>query len=284
MASNTGCTSVGELADDAQDLGGRGLVLERFLGLVEQPRVLDRDHGLVGEGLAAARSSLSSKRSQLAATDQDRADALPSQQHRRDRDRVAAESRPRSAQSSGTLGVVEDVGVGDDAALANRLLGGGAGRAARGKMPAGSLDAARRQAPRIATAVRQLLGRRRRATTDAAGRRRTAARSDQDLLEHRLRVGHRAADHAQHFGRRGLLLERLLRLVEQAHVLDRDHRLVGEGLQQGDLLVAGTARPRRARRRWRRSPGRRAASARRAGCGSRRLLRAVARSRTPGRR
>ena len=38
------------LADDAQDLGGRGLVRERFLGLVEQPRVLDRDHCLVGEG------------------------------------------------------------------------------------------------------------------------------------------------------------------------------------------------------------------------------------------
>ena len=29
----------------------------------------------------------------------------------------------------------------------------------------------------------------------------------------------------------------VLDLVEQAHVLDRDHRLVGEGLQQRDLLV-----------------------------------------------
>ena len=41
----------------------------------------------------------------------------------------------------------------------------------------------------------------------------------------------------QHLGGRGLLLERLgqlararLHLVEQPHVLDRDHRLVGEGL------------------------------------------------------
>ena len=33
-----------------------------------------------------------------------------------------------------------------------------------------------------------------------------------------------------------------LRLVEQAHVLDGDHRLVGEGRQQRDLLVAGTVR------------------------------------------
>ena len=30
---------------------------------------------------------------------------------------------------------------------------------------------------------------------------------------------------------------RLLRLLEQLRVLDRDHRLVGEGLQQRDLLV-----------------------------------------------
>ena len=42
----------------------------------------------------------------------------------------------------------------------------------------------------------------------------------------------------------GLLLERLgqlavprLELLEQPHVLDRDHRLVGEGLQQRDLRV-----------------------------------------------
>ena len=30
---------------------------------------------------------------------------------------------------------------------------------------------------------------------------------------------------------------RLLRLLEQARVLDRDHRLVGEGLEQRELLV-----------------------------------------------
>ena len=33
-----------------------------------------------------------------------------------------------------------------------------------------------------------------------------------------------------------LALESLLRLVEQPHVLDRDHRLVGEGLQQLDVV------------------------------------------------
>ncbi len=58
----------------------------------------------------------------------------------------------------------------------------------------------------------------------------------EDLVEHRCGVGHRTADHLQHLGRGGLLLQRLLGLVEQPHVLDRDHRLVGEGLEQPDVL------------------------------------------------
>ena len=48
----------------------------------------------------------------------------------------------------------------------------------------------------------------------------------------------------QHLRGRRLLLQRLgqfararLHLVEQPHVLDRDHRLVGEGRDQLDLLV-----------------------------------------------
>ncbi len=41
--------------DDLEDFGRRGLPLQRLLGLVEQPRVLDGDHGLVGEGLEKMR-------------------------------------------------------------------------------------------------------------------------------------------------------------------------------------------------------------------------------------
>ena len=51
MASNTGCTSIGRTGDHLEDVGRRGLPLQRLPGLVEQPRVLDGDHGLVGEGL-----------------------------------------------------------------------------------------------------------------------------------------------------------------------------------------------------------------------------------------
>ena len=51
-------------------------------------------------------------------------------------------------------------------------------------------------------------------------------------------------DDLQHLRGRGLLLQRLgqlararLHLVEQPHVLDRDHRLVGEGGDELDLLI-----------------------------------------------
>ena len=60
----------------------------------------------------------------------------------------------------------------------------------------------------------------------------------QDLVEHRRGIGDRAADRREHFARGALLLERLLRLVEQPHVLERDRRLVAERLQQSDLLFA----------------------------------------------
>src|SRR5262245_64792369 len=39
----------GRAADDLEHVGGGGLLLQRFAQLVEQPRILDRDHGLSGE-------------------------------------------------------------------------------------------------------------------------------------------------------------------------------------------------------------------------------------------
>src|SRR5262245_61034328 len=39
------------MANDLEHVGGRGLLLQGFTQLVEQPRVLDRDDGLVGEVL-----------------------------------------------------------------------------------------------------------------------------------------------------------------------------------------------------------------------------------------
>ena len=51
-------------------------------------------------------------------------------------------------------------------------------------------------------------------------------------VEHRLYVGWGTGDDVENSRRRGLAFQRFLRLVEQPHILDRDHGLVGKGLQQ----------------------------------------------------
>src|SRR5713101_6484792 len=65
-----------------------------------------------------------------------------------------------------------------------------------------------------------------------------------DRVEDRLHIGLRPADDAQDLSGRRLLLERLgeiavahPQLREQPHVLDGDDRLVGEGLDERDLLL-----------------------------------------------
>ena len=65
-----------------------------------------------------------------------------------------------------------------------------------------------------------------------------------DGVEHRLHVRRRAADDAEHLGGCRLMLQRLaqlcvalLNLLEQPHVLDSDHCLVGKGFNKRNLLV-----------------------------------------------
>src|SRR6516162_9755366 len=53
-------------------------------------------------------------------------------------------------------------------------------------------------------------------------------------IQHGLQVERRAADHLEHVGGGGLLLQRFAQLVEQASVLDCDYRLVGECLNEFD--------------------------------------------------
>src|SRR6516225_9925690 len=56
-------------------------------------------------------------------------------------------------------------------------------------------------------------------------------RVSQHRVEHGLKLAGRAGDHLQDLGAGRLLL------IEQPHVLDGDHRLIGEGLSQFDLLL-----------------------------------------------
>ena len=69
-------------------------------------------------------------------------------------------------------------------------------------------------------------------------------------VEDGLQVAHRVGNDLQHLGGRGLLLQRLakiarprLHLVEQPHVLNRDHRLVGKGAGEFDLSVGERPHP-----------------------------------------
>src|SRR5438093_1355140 len=57
-----------------------------------------------------------------------------------------------------------------------------------------------------------------------------------DRAERRLQVEDGATDGLEDFADRGLPFERLLRLVEEPSVLDRDPRLIGERLEQAKLL------------------------------------------------
>src|SRR4029450_3772645 len=63
-----------------------------------------------------------------------------------------------------------------------------------------------------------------------------------DRLQHRLELRRRRADDSQDLARAGLLRQRLRELAvaypqlfDQTHVLDRDHGLVGESLEELDL-------------------------------------------------
>ncbi|MGB9384063.1 MAG: hypothetical protein WCB50_04620, partial [Pseudolabrys sp.] len=71
-----------------------------------------------------------------------------------------------------------------------------------------------------------------------------ARRVLQHRLEDRFKLAGRAADNLEHVSGRGLLLERFgqvarasLYFVEQAHILDRYHCLIGEGGDQFNLLI-----------------------------------------------
>ena len=70
-----------------------------------------------------------------------------------------------------------------------------------------------------------------------------SGRALNDGVKNRLHVRWRAADDAEHLGRRCLMLQRFaqfcvafLEFLEQAHIFDRDHRLSGESFREAQFL------------------------------------------------
>ena len=103
IASNTGARSPGEALIDLQHLGGRGLLFQCLLLLGQQPRVLDRDHRLIGEGADEFDLPVGKRLDPLARKN-DGSDYLALAQQRH------AERSPLFAQTDGGFRIARDGG------------------------------------------------------------------------------------------------------------------------------------------------------------------------------
>src|SRR5262249_28605819 len=63
------------------------------------------------------------------------------------------------------------------------------------------------------------------------------SRALRNRVEHGLNIRRRTSDNTQDFTRRSLLFQRLFEFLKQSHILDGDHRLIGESLEKRDLLL-----------------------------------------------
>ena len=213
-----------------------GQLARARLHLVEQAHVLDRDHGLIGELLQQLFLGLRHG-SSLGPADDDDAERLALAQHRHTQHSAPAHGRgkPLIVVRIGQRVLQSDHRPGEDGSSGylrkvgpHRVLGPKQLHIVRAHVVAGD------EMEQLAIEAEHV-------------RKQAAAESDSvahDRLEHRLHVGRRGADHAKYRGSCRLLLQCLsqlararLHLVEQAHVLDRDDGLVGEGRDQLDLLL-----------------------------------------------
>src|SRR6516165_7677766 len=230
-------------ADHLEHVGGGGLLLERFsevarahLYLVEQPHVLDRDQRLVGES-----------GDELDLPVRERLDVIALETDDGDHYAVAQQRSPEHGALPADLLGLQHVVLGISQAIrqVNRF-----------SLNRGSADQrAASRCYRMLKEVFDIVG------PDVVGphqvvfavlqleekgmfRLAQARRCLQDCINDWLQLVGRARDDVQHVADRRLIFERFLHLararlhlVEESRILDRDYRLVGEGLQQCDLLV-----------------------------------------------
>jgi hypothetical protein len=207
------------------------------LELREQPHVLDRDHGLIGEGLQEG-DFVVSKPPEVVTGNRDRPDRLvATEQRHHNRASVAPDTcggAPVLGPSRIGMGIENIERRAGEYGLGVPVLGverpwegcphhsvaSGVGASERGELNLIARD------PCQQTGVRpqQVNG------------------AVHDRVEHRLHVARGLADHLENLARCGLLIEcgreiaiARVQLFEQPHVLDGDDRLVGEGLEQRDV-------------------------------------------------
>src|SRR5262245_56552265 len=229
--------------DDTQNVARRRLLLEcrpqlavTRLQLGEQPHVLDGDHGLVGEG-SQEFDVLVPELPGLRPVDHDRTDRGPAMEHRHAQQALKATLNGAGRPANTIFLVTQDVGYLSRGAREDRPTGDMASvgwhRVLRPKdgqlrlveivmsnqMNEPAIQAKHSTEPRLAQTYCALHHR----------------------IEHRLHIGRRTRYDPENLAGRRLTVERLLRFVEQAHVLNRDDRLVGEDLEQLHLSVSKRA-------------------------------------------
>ena len=216
--------------DRTEHLGDRRLALEPFFRLVEETRILHRDRGLACERLDDAGVRLGEPSWLRTAHEKDPFDVVRDHEGN-------TEDGPRDA--GGVLQI--ELGVGPDVLDLN-------GppleeHASDHAVTPGRELPARPERPQ----PRDLLGRSgdrgdlAHATIDPDDRAGVgisqAHRALRDRREHTIEIERGAADRPEDLRDGGLLVQRLLRRVEEPNVLDRDRGLVGEGPSEVDLLL-----------------------------------------------
>ncbi len=230
-------------ADDLEHVSGSGLLLERFAQFIEQARILNSDNGLIGE--ASGQINLLFRKWM---------DAVSQKRHHTDRHSIPQEghTQHRSETTKSlcfphcVIGISLDVGDMNGPALEHGTARDCA-PAGRDRMPPHEIfiftrvPKIRRQAVSVAFLQEN---------HDIIRAAQSHGRFN-ERVQHRLQIEGRATDDLEHVGGGGLLLQRLGELgigfhkcpallphvLEQPHVLDRNRRLVGECLQQLDLLL-----------------------------------------------
>ena len=204
------------------------MLIKRLLGFVEEPRVLDRDHRLLGERLQQ-RQLLIAERPLERAADPQRADGATLEQHWREDDRFRA-NRAAACARHGRHVACFDIGIDNDPAFEDCY----ARRSVACERLRKELSELVEAGPAAADIEQAIIADERNANRFA---REQPLAALQNRIEHRLRIGDRAADRGEHLARRPLLVERLLRFVEQANVFQRDRRLVAERAQERDFAL-----------------------------------------------
>src|SRR5262245_49542136 len=236
-----GIDRLGDHSERSQLLDRLGELAGASLHLVEQPHVLDRDHRLVGEGLQKLDLSVREQPG-LSAGDRNRAYGNAVAQYRDTYDTAkAADSRHSTEREVRVCVDIRDL---NDASLEHRASRGGSPTWRRRIRASVHLEHVGGEAMVRHEVKKMPVEPVDKAELGLA----EPSRAFGDHVEDRLDVRERATDDAQHLRGRRLLLQRLgefararLHLVEQAHVLNRNHRLVGEGVDQLYFLV--TERP-----------------------------------------